>query len=262
MKPTHHQLATTHLHLVNLIGKLILLVFTVTNLVWFTASRFQTRVLGTHTDISPSRIIELTNHQRLKRGLPALTPHTLLNQAAYQKAQHMIQTGNFDHYYDYQNQQINPWTFITDAGYEYLYAGENLARHFFSSNQLIDAWMDSPEHQDNLLNQHYTHIGVAIIEGPFQDHSQTNLIVQLFATPLPPGVVAVDSSSPSSHYSLTPPLQGKPPPPTISYPPQLVAFATASTVVIFGLILYSLLIHQILARSHPPKTPHSKLWYH
>jgi uncharacterized protein YkwD len=42
------------------------------------------------------------------------------------------------------------------------YVGENIARGPMSSNQTVDAWMASAPHRANILDPHYTRIGVGI----------------------------------------------------------------------------------------------------
>ena len=49
----------------------------------------------------------------------------------------------------------SPWSFFKNVGYRYLYAGENLARDFGDSASVVNAWMNSPTHRDNLLSGRY-----------------------------------------------------------------------------------------------------------
>jgi hypothetical protein len=44
------------------------------------------------------------------------------------------------------------------------------------------AWMNSPTHRANLLNQHFTEIGIATAVGTYEGHS-TTFVVQEFGTP-------------------------------------------------------------------------------
>ncbi len=131
--------------------------------------------------ITDEKIIELTNETRSKAGLPALTANQLLTKAAYDKGQAILKSQKFQHTLD--GNSFSYW--IKTAGYEYNYAGENLAVDFMSSEGVVSAWLDSPTHKKNLLHDKFTEIGVAILEGEFQGR-ETTLVVQEFGTPRQP----------------------------------------------------------------------------
>jgi hypothetical protein len=76
-----------------------------------------------------------------------------------------------------------PWFFITESGYQYRYAGENLARDFSDPDSVVKAWMNSPSHKDNLLSDKYHDIGVAVVDGKLGGQ-ETTLVVQMFGTKL------------------------------------------------------------------------------
>ncbi len=74
-----------------------------------------------------------------------------------------------------------PWSFFIDAGYNYRYAGENLARDFADPASAVEAWMASPTHKENILSSKYKDIGIAVVEGELAG-VETTLIVQFFGT--------------------------------------------------------------------------------
>ncbi|MDP1629757.1 MAG: CAP domain-containing protein, partial [bacterium] len=74
-----------------------------------------------------------------------------------------------------------PWYWIKKAGYDYVYAGENLARGFIDANSVFNAWMKSAGHRANILNSRYTEIGVAVLSGNMAGR-ETTLIVQMFGS--------------------------------------------------------------------------------
>jgi hypothetical protein len=76
-----------------------------------------------------------------------------------------------------------PWVFIKAAGYEYLYAGENLARGFTTAPDTVNAWMASPGHKENILSPKYKDVGFAIVTGTLTGE-ETVLIVQEFGNRL------------------------------------------------------------------------------
>lgn len=143
------------------------------------------KVLGDTDSFTPSNIITLINEERTKNKLSPLTENISLNRAAAAKAQNMVNTGNFEHSYRTDSGLIEPWQFILAEGYNYSFAGENLARDFEDPDILTKAWMDSPGHKANILSADYQEVGVSVLSGPFIEEKHTNLVVVFFASPQP-----------------------------------------------------------------------------
>ena len=137
-------------------------------------------VLGYASNITPEKIVELTNQKRAEVGLPALTLDPLLSEAAQRKAGDMFA---FNYWAHNSPSGRDPWSFFKEVNYHYLYAGENLARDFADSEGVVSAWMASPTHKDNILNEKYQEIGVAVVNGTLEG-METSLVVQLFGTPV------------------------------------------------------------------------------
>lgn len=135
-------------------------------------------VLGYAAVIPPDKVIELTNQERQKQGLNSLTINQELNSAALAKAGDMFAK---DYWAHVSPDGVEPWKFITDAGYVYVFAGENLARDFTSPEAVVAAWMASPSHRENLLSPKYQEIGVAVVDGDLAG-IPTTLVVQMFGT--------------------------------------------------------------------------------
>lgn len=157
----------------------------------------QPSIFGFATDISPERIIELTNNERLKAGLPPLVGNGTLNQVAQLKAGDMFA---FDYWAHNSPSGRTPWDFFKEAGYRYLYAGENLARDFMNSDAVVQAWMDSVTHRDNIMNANYREIGLAVVNGTLNG-VETTLVVQMFGTPASSAPVPV-AQKPASPVQL------------------------------------------------------------
>jgi len=136
-------------------------------------------VLGFATDITVNKLTELTNEQRVKNNLPSLTYSDCLSKAAYQKAQDMFSKNYWAHY---APDGKTPWDFMLSAGCNYETAGENLAKNFMFSSNVVDAWMNSETHRANILNNTYTEVGFAIVNGVLNGE-QTTLVVQMFNKP-------------------------------------------------------------------------------
>jgi uncharacterized protein YkwD len=137
-------------------------------------------VLGIATSITAEELINLTNVKRSEVGLPALAVNPVLSQAAQAKAADMIAKNYWAHT---SPDGVTPWVWFKNAGYRYLYAGENLARDFSDSQGVINAWMNSSTHRENILSNRYREIGIAVVHDTFQGQP-TTLIVQLFGTPV------------------------------------------------------------------------------
>src|SRR3989339_1571593 len=137
-------------------------------------------VLGFATDISVDKLYQLTNEQRQKNNLPSLSLNSALSLAAQRKAENMFQENYWSHY---SPDGKTPWDFILGAGYQYEYAGENLAKNFLFSNGVVDAWMDSTTHRENILKKEYTEVGYAIVNG-ILNGEQTTIVVQEFGKPM------------------------------------------------------------------------------
>lgn len=137
-------------------------------------------VLGFATDISIQKLYSLTNMEREKNNLPALSYNENLSKAAYKKAQDMFTKNYWAHY---AKDGTTPWNFILQEGYQYEYAGENLAKNFLFSDGVVKAWMDSKTHKENILRSEYSDMGFAVANGVLNGE-ETTLVVQMFGKPL------------------------------------------------------------------------------
>lgn len=149
----------------------------------FIMSSLQT-VLWQYSDwlvgnILPAVVTDLTNTERRSYSAPTLVRNTLLDEAARLKAEHMAAEGYFSHY---SPGGISPWFWFERVGYTYAHAGENLAVHFFDSTAVVEAWMKSPTHKANIVNDKYTEIGIGVAKGRYEGFD-TVFVVQLFGTP-------------------------------------------------------------------------------
>jgi hypothetical protein len=124
-------------------------------------------------------LIDLTNDNRGTAGLNRLEYNPLLEKAAQLKAQDMADNEYFAHT---SPQGVTPWHWFQEVGYNYRYAGENLAVNFFDSYDIDQAWMNSPKHKKNIISENFTEIGIGIAPGEYKGR-KTFFVVQLFGTP-------------------------------------------------------------------------------
>ena len=158
---------------------------------------------------SSREIIEETNRVRINNNLARLQPNSKLDLAASEKLKDMADKEYFAHN---SPQGVSPWHWIDKSGYNYTYAGENLALGFFNAPSTVSAWMNSPTHRTNIINTNYSEIGVAT--GKVTINGATNiLVVQMFgqsndqqilaATPAPAQTFVTKTEAPAPLPSNT-----------------------------------------------------------
>ncbi|MBI5620977.1 hypothetical protein HY949_04305 [Candidatus Gottesmanbacteria bacterium] len=167
-------------------------------------------VLGYATDIRVEQLLKDTNAKRAQAGLSALSLDQRLSRAAALKAQDMFAKNYWAHN---GPDGKTPWEFVTTAGYRYRVAGENLAKNFSVSSAVVDAWMASPTHKDNIMRSDYRDIGFAVVNGTLGGEEMTlvvqmfgagdsNLAYQLKPTVPPPEPLPLTPVVPQEHFSL------------------------------------------------------------
>ena len=159
----------------SLMGVLMIITFVGANLhalLWQSSDWLVSTVL-------PAVVVDLTNKERAGNNAQLLQRNTTLDAAAQKKAEHMAKNEYFAHY---SPDGVSPWHWFKQVDYTYAHAGENLAIHFTDSAEVVEAWMDSPAHRANIVNDHYTEIGVGTAKGTYEGYD-TVYVVQLFGTP-------------------------------------------------------------------------------
>lgn len=126
-------------------------------------------------------VVTHTNNQRAQHGLPPLSNNSLLNQSAFKKAQDMFNKQYFAH--DSPDGK-GVADLAEEVDYQFIAIGENLALgNFLNDAVLVQAWMDSPGHRANILNNRYIEMGVGVIKGTYEGKT-TWMAVQHFGRPL------------------------------------------------------------------------------
>lgn len=133
------------------------------------------------SSITGSNIVALTNAARHNLSLHELAHSEVLDRAAQAKAEDMLAKQYFSHQ---SPDGDTPWVWFTRAGYSYLYAGENLAVHYTTAEDVGEGWMASPSHRANIVNPSYTEMGVGVAYGNFEG-VPSHIVVQMFGSPLP-----------------------------------------------------------------------------
>jgi uncharacterized protein YkwD len=124
-------------------------------------------------------VVDLTNKERISRSLPPLAPQAVLAESARVKALDMYNRQYFEH--DSPDGK-GVSDLAKSSGYDFLIVGENLALGDFKTPaSVVEAWMNSTGHRENILNQKYREIGVSMISGTYNG-KQALFIVQHFGT--------------------------------------------------------------------------------
>lgn len=127
------------------------------------------------SSLSMEQIMQLVNADRTQSGLPALNLNSTLNLAAYAHAEDMLS----HHYFAHTSPSgVDPWYWMSELGYNYSFAGENLAIGYSNAQELVNSWMGSTDHRANILSPNFSEVGLAVIKG-----SDSTLVVQMFGAP-------------------------------------------------------------------------------
>ena len=129
--------------------------------------------------VLPAVLMEMTNEERKSGGVETLKPNDILSAAAMEKAADMAEKGYFSHR---SPEGLDPWYWLDKAGYEYSYAGENLAVNFNDSKDVVNAWMRSESHKDNIMKSSFSDMGIGVARGVYKG-KEAVFVVQFFASP-------------------------------------------------------------------------------
>jgi uncharacterized protein YkwD len=110
-----------------------------------------------------TELLELTNAERRKAGLPPLRYSAQLGQAAQRHAEDMARNNFFSHTGSNGSQVSDR---VREAGYSYSYVGENISAGNATPAATLQNWMKSPGHRSNILKPEYTEIGFGYVSAP------------------------------------------------------------------------------------------------
>ncbi|OGG51389.1 hypothetical protein A2704_03405 [Candidatus Kaiserbacteria bacterium RIFCSPHIGHO2_01_FULL_54_36b] len=158
-----------------------LLIIVILIVALFCVSAIQTLVIRGNqaASVVSAVLVDLANGDRVSNSVGGLTINPQLVAAAQAKADDMAKRGYFAHS---SPEGYDSWHWFKKVGYQFSYAGENLAVDFVDSADVERAWMNSPTHRGNLLDPHFTEIGIATAEGVFEGRP-TTFVVQMFGAP-------------------------------------------------------------------------------
>lgn len=106
-----------------------------------------------------AEVVRLVNIERAKAGLSALETDYIVQEAAQVRAREIELS--FSHT---RPDGRSCFTALDEVGAVYSGAGENIAYGQHDPEEVMEAWMNSTGHRENILNESYTHIGVGCYE--------------------------------------------------------------------------------------------------
>lgn len=214
---------------------LIVLCGLILNATWHTGKA----VLGYATNVSPYGLLDDTNIQRSANGESALTLNSKLSAAAQAKANDMVARNYWSHT---TPDGQEPWVFISNAGYTYVAAGENLAYGFDNSSATVAGWMNSPTHRANILNTSYQEVGFGIANSSnFVGDGEETVVVAMYGQPqkvvspstvrngTAPSTPAPKAATPAPTATPAQPAEQATPAPTTTETPKKATQQTAAT---------------------------------
>jgi uncharacterized YkwD family protein len=122
------------------------------------------------------QVADLVNKERATVGLPALKVNSKLAGVAEKKAEDLRDKGYFSHTSPTYG---SPFDMMKQFGISYSSAGENIAKGQKTPSSVMNGWMNSQGHKDNILNSSYTEIGVGYVT----DSNGGTYWVQMFIRP-------------------------------------------------------------------------------
>lgn len=129
-----------------------------------------------------NEVLRLTNQARTtgvtcgnesRPAVDELEMAPALRCAARVHSQDMATRGYFSHD---TPEGVSPFERMNMAGYEYSAAGENIASGYQTPQDVVQGWLDSPGHCNNMMNGGFTEIGVGY-------HGEGVMWTQVFGRP-------------------------------------------------------------------------------
>ena len=125
-------------------------------------------------------MLERVNAVRAEHGRGALKPQELLDEAATLHALDLLKR---DYYAHLSLDGKNVRQRVEEVGYGRPRSfSENLAKGLFSPAEVVERWMESSGHRDNILGKRFTEIGNGVAFGDTPDGLEV-IWVQVFAGP-------------------------------------------------------------------------------
>lgn len=128
-------------------------------------------------EITRDNVLAQMNAYRADRGLPPLRFETRMQKAADDRMRDMEE----QEYWAHESPDgRSPFTWLRAESYDFEFAGENLAAGFETNEVLVQSWMESPGHRENIMSPLYADCGIAIIDGSTKGRAAGKSVVVMF----------------------------------------------------------------------------------
>ncbi|MEV6683150.1 CAP domain-containing protein [Streptomyces erythrochromogenes] len=111
-----------------------------------------------------ARVLALVNAERARAGCSAVTLNAQLSSAAQNHSKDMAAHRNMSHT---GSDGSNPGVRIRQAGYQGSGLGENVAMGYPTAEKVMEGWMNSPGHRQNILNCAFKEMGIGLSQPDF-----------------------------------------------------------------------------------------------
>ncbi len=130
-------------------------------------------------DLILEGLLRETNDMRDEAKAPILEVNEKLTKAAQAKLEDMFEGQYWSHN---SPSGKTPWSFVQDSDYAYVSVGENLAKNYYESSSIVEAWMESPSHREAMLDKGFSHVGFASASG-ILNGERVHLTVAIYGQP-------------------------------------------------------------------------------
>jgi uncharacterized YkwD family protein/spore coat assembly protein SafA len=120
------------------------------------------------------QVLELVNQERAKANLQPLKMDWELQRVARTKSCDMAQKGYFSHQSPTYG---SPFDMMKQFNISFKTAGENIASGQRTPQEVMQSWMNSQGHRENILKAEYTHLGVGYCAGGSMGHMWTQMFI-------------------------------------------------------------------------------------
>lgn len=106
-----------------------------------------------------TEVLEMINAERAAHGCQPLHVEARLTEAAERQSRQMVERHYFSHT---APDGSTPGRRVKDAGYVYQMVGENIEVNSDVPEEVVDTWMNSPGHRENILMCAFKETGIAV----------------------------------------------------------------------------------------------------
>ena len=108
------------------------------------------------------KVFEIVNQERIKAGVKPLKFNNDMYKAAMVRAKECDESFSHD-----RPNGTSCFTALKEAGVKYLSAGENIAMGYRTPADVMNGWMDSEGHRNNILNPNFTDFACGVYKSGY-----------------------------------------------------------------------------------------------